>query len=88
MGIEWYKITYNSGAQIKFKGTVSEEIILSIYNKTVPEYVEFLNGKISNNFIFNTKNNLFIDVYECKVEKSYTEPTLEREVDRFASSYM
>ena len=88
VGIEWYKLTYNSGAQVKFKGTVSEDIILSIYNKTIPEYVEFLNGQIVNHFIFNAKNNLFIDVSECKVEKSYTEPNLEREVDRFASSYM
>ena len=32
VGIEWYKLTYNSGAQVKFKGTVSKDIILSIYN--------------------------------------------------------
>lgn len=88
MGIVWYRLTYNSGAQLKFKGTVSEDIILSIYNKDIPEYIQFLNGKISNNFIFNVKSNLFIDVSDCKVEESYNEFELEREVDKFANSYV
>lgn len=89
--VAWLKVTYpDSSCQI-LRATRSLEIIEFYCEKLDCRDVYDVNNKtLKEGYIFDVKNKQIreLNVENCSIEVSKKKPTFDREVDRFASSFI
>lgn len=86
--IVFVSITYDDLSCRIIRGTQCQEYIIDILGELPDMDIYTDTQEIKDNFIFDVTSKKIIDVTGLVVECSTTKPNFNREVDRFANSFI
>lgn len=88
--IKWVKIKYRDSSLRVFRATIDTSIIRDISGK-IPDREIYNEDKtrLERNYLFDVKNEVVVEIPDTAfVSYSDTKPSFDREVDKYANSFI